>query len=459
MVLGNQNSVTLISNKFRVFSLHNLDQIPQIRRLSKELRHAIQVVGTVMPFRVNQYVIDQLIDWTAVPNDPVFQLTFPQRGMLSTADFDAVSNALIEYGAGSAELKEVVHEIRCRFNPHPAGQQDLNVPVINGQPISGSQHKYDETVLFFPSQGQVCHAYCTFCFRWAQFVGEEELRFAANETVHLNNYLRQHKEVTDLLLTGGDPMVMRFKALDRYIRPLLEPELAHLNSVRIGTKSLSYWPQRFVTDSDADDVINLFKKVVDSGKHLTIMAHINHWQEMESPVFRKAVRRLRGTGAAIRTQSPLIAHINDDPAVWVRMWTEQVRLGMTPYYMFIERDTGAKEYFEVPLYRAWEIYREAIRSVSGLARTARGPSMSAGPGKIEISGVATINGEKVFVLRFIQGRNSAWVQQPFFAKYDEKATWLNDLKPAFGKAEFFYEPQYNALVNGDPNWKQIPYSL
>jgi L-lysine 2,3-aminomutase len=154
---------------------------------------------------------------------------------------------------------------------------------------------------------------------------------------------------------------------------------------------------------------------------------------------------VRDTGAEIRAQGPLLNHINNDPAVWSTLWREQVKLGIIPYYMFVERDTGARQYFEVPLARAWEIYRDAIKNVSGLARTARGPSMSADPGKVEIQGVTEVNGEKVFVLRFIQGRNPDWVQRPFFAKYDEKATWLHDLQPAFGEDKFFFEDEFDAM--------------
>lgn len=71
--------------------------------------------------------------------------------------------------------------------------------------------------------------------------------------------------------------------------------------------------------------------------------------------------------------------------------------------------------------------------------------MSAGPGKIEIQGVTDINGEKVFVLRFVQGRNPDWVQKPFFAKYDENVTWFDQLKPAFGEKEFFFEKEYQSM--------------
>jgi hypothetical protein len=127
------------------------------------------------------------------------------------------------------------------------------------------------------------------------------------------------------------------------------------------------------------------------------------------------------------------------------MWQLQVRLGMVPYYMFVARNTGARHYFAMPLERCWEIYRQALKRLSGLARTVRGPSMSAGPGKVEIQGVSDICGEKVFVLRFIQGRNPDWVQRPFFARYDSKAIWLDELKPAFGKKEFFYSAEYDAM--------------
>ncbi|MBL4689619.1 MAG: lysine 2,3-aminomutase, partial [Nannocystaceae bacterium] len=305
--------------------------------------------------------------------------------------------------------------------------------------LAGMQHKYRETVLFFPSQGQTCHAYCTFCFRWAQFVGLDDMKFQSQEVDDLVAYLGEHKEVSDLLLTGGDPMVMRTKALKTYLEPILSPELAHVQTIRIGTKSVAYWPQRYVTDPDADDLLRLFDRIVASGRHLAIMGHYNHPRELSTPLAAEAIRRIRNTGAQIRMQSPLIAHVNDDVESWASLWRTGVRMGAIPYYMFVERDTGPKAYFEVPLERAWNIFREAYTQVSGLARTVRGPSMSAFPGKVLIDGVAEVNGEKVFVLQFLQARDPAWVRRPFFARYDAKATWLDQLVPAFGEKKFFFE--------------------
>ena len=113
------------------------------------------------------------------------------------------------------------------------------------------------------------------------------------------------------------------------------------------------------------------------------------------------------------------------------MWRTQMRMGMVPYYMFVERDTGPQGYFAVPLSRGHEIFRDAYASVSGLCRTVRGPSMSATPGKVCIDGVVEVAGEKVFALHMIQARNPDLVGKPFFARFDPSAIWLSDLKPAF----------------------------
>jgi KamA family protein len=431
--------------RFKVFTQRDLDKIPQLQRLPEDARFEMRVVSAVLPFRVNEYVINELIDWRRVPEDPIYQLTFPQRGMLTDEHYERMARAYRD-GLDKQALAEVANEIRAELNPHPAGQMELNMPLDrDGNRLDGLQHKYRETVLFFPSQGQTCHSYCTFCFRWAQFVGDKSLRIASSEAEGLHNYLSAHHEVTDLLITGGDPMVMKTKHLKAYLEPLLQPEFDHIQTVRIGTKALTFWPYRFVSDADADELIDLLARLVKAGKHVAIMAHYNHWQELTTDIAHQAIGRLRGTGAQIRSQGPLLAHINDNADDWAKLWNTQVKLGIVPYYMFVERDTGAKAYFEVPLAKAWNIYRDAMQQVSGLARTARGPSMSAGPGKVEVQGVTEINGEKVFALRFVQGRNPDWVQRPFFAKYDEKVTWLGALKPALGADKFFFEDEYQAM--------------
>ncbi len=421
--------------EYRAYNQKSFVKLPQVQQyMSQEDIEDVQLAALVFPFKINNYVAS-LIDWPHYKDDPIFRLIFPHKEMLLPKDYERLKK-LIQSG-DEAELKKAIYEIRMSLNPHPADQM-ANVPEIHGKKLTGSQHKYKETILFFPKQGQTCHAYCSFCFRWPQFTGIDELKFAMKEVELLIEYIKAHPEITDLIFTGGDPLIMSTKLLKSYVEPILEAKIPHLQNIRFGTKALGFWPYRFTSDKDADELMELFKKIVDSGYHLAIMAHFNHYKELQTDVVKEAIKRIQQTGAIIRTQAPILRHINASSDVWAKMWREQVRLGMIPYYMFIARDTGAQHYFGVPLVEAWQIYRDAISAVSGLARTARGPSMSAAPGKIAVSGVSEIEGQKVLVLSMLQAKNPELVDRPFFAKYDEKAQWIDELEPAFAD-KFIFE--------------------
>jgi L-lysine 2,3-aminomutase len=439
---------------YKSYLLHNYKTLPQIAKLPEDLIEAIDVVGSVLPFKTNNYVVENLIDWNRVPNDPIFTLTFPRKDMLRPLHYEKMK-ATLKNGASKSEIRVVANEIRLELNPHPAGQLDHNVPTIDGEKVFGMQHKYRETVLFFPGQGQTCHAYCTFCFRWPQFVGMDELKFASKQAEHLSEYISNNRDVTDVLFTGGDPLIMKTKILEAYIRPLLESGVKNLRHIRIGTKALAYWPFRFLTDDDADDLLKLFSDVKKAGKHLAFMAHFNHPTELKHPAVKGAIEKILGTGAVIRTQSPVMKHINDSPQVWAEMLQKQVALGCIPYYMFVARNTGADHYFSIPLVDVWKLFREAYQLVSGICRTVRGPSMSCLPGKMQILGVNEIGNEKVFTLRFIQGRHPDWVAKSFFAKFDDKATWYTDLKPAFGEEKFFFKDELDKILK--PEEIEIEY--
>jgi KamA family protein len=434
--------------KYQVYARHNLDKIPQFRKISREQVQSIRTVSEVLPFKTNNYVVNELIDWDNYLDDPMYILNFPQKGMLKTKQYRALSE-MIEKNKSKTDLAKYIQELRLHLNPNPAGQMEFNVPTLKGQTLTGIQHKYRETVLFFPTQGQTCHAYCTFCFRWPQFTGLNELKFGMKQTKLVVAYLKENPSVTDILITGGDPMVMKTKILEGYLNAILEADLPQLKTIRIGTKSLSFWPYRYLTDPDADELIDLLQRLNDRGFHMALMAHLNHPRELETDAVQAAISRIRKTGTQIRSQSPLLNHINNDPAIWASMWRKQVNLGIVPYYMFVARDTGTQSYFGVTLERAHHVFNEAYKQVSGIGRTVRGPSMSSGPGKVRIVGIKEVHGEKVFVLEFLQGRNSDWVGQPFFAAFDQEAQWLDDLVPAFGEKEFFYEQEYRKLLKVD----------
>ena len=387
-------------------------------QLPSEQLEALEVVSRVLPFRTNSYVCGELIDWDRVPEDPIYQLTFPQRGMLSDDQYARTQAALDD----PAELERVVLAVRSELNPHPGDQASANVPSVDGVPLGGVQHKYAQTILIFPSRGQTCHAYCSYCFRWPQFVRTDDHKFSSGDTSGVVRYLRAQPEVTDVIITGGDPMTMRSGVLERFLEPLMAPEFAAL-TLRIGTKAPLFRPSRFIDEADADPLLRLIETWAGHFNHLAVMLHVSHPRELSTDAARQAIRRLRDAGAIIRSQAPLTANVNDAADTWISKLSAEVSLGITPYYMFIPRDTGAHDYFAVTLPRALSIYQDAMAEVSGLAKTLRGPVLSTGPGKVR---VLAINDDGTAQVEILQSRYGQPRQPLITAVSDRSGTWLDE---------------------------------
>ncbi|MEQ8763650.1 MAG: 4Fe-4S cluster-binding domain-containing protein [Planctomycetota bacterium] len=414
-------------SKLEAFNRQTIGRLPQWRGLPRALREEVLLASRIFPFRVSRYVCDELIDWRAVPDDPIFRLLFPMREMLP-AGYAARLEELEQVRAPRAAFRLALNDAWAEMNPHPAGQTD-NVPTLDGEPVDGLQHKYRETVLVFPREGQTCHAHCTYCFRAPQFLPlEGEAKFQVDHVESMIRYLKRHEEVSSVLITGGDPMVMRARSLTRYIEPLLE--LEHITSIRIGSKSLGFYPQVVTRDVDAGAKLRLFERITRSGRHLAFMTQFSHPREMETSEVERAIAAIRSTGGVLRSQSPVLRRINDRAEDWRRLWDLQVKLGVVPYYFFQARNTGSEDYFQLSLSRALDIFQDAYRQVTGLGRTVRGVVMSAYDGKVQIVGRSEIAGEPVFVLKFLQARDPDRVGDVFFARQSETAKWVDELELA-----------------------------
>ena len=191
-----------------------------------------------------------------------------------------------------------------------------------------------------------------------------------------------------------------------------------------------------------------------SGRQLALMAHFSHPRELETRAVRQAIRRIVATGAVIRCQAPLVRHVNDSADDVGGDVAHADRLGLVPYYMFVERDTGPKHYFEVPLARALRIFNEAYRQVSGLARTVRGPSMSAtarqGPGH----GRCHRRGREGLRAQVPPGSRPGLGRQGLLRPLRLPGRLVDELDPAFGEAEFFFEHPLREMADGTwrPQW-------
>lgn len=427
---------------YKAYRVHELDNVPGFRGLPTAIKESVRLAALVFPFKVNNYLTNELIDWTNIPDDPIFRLAFPLREMLSPRD----QATLLESRHNKLELDAASTAIRQQLNPNP-GNQKSNVPMFEGRPLEGVQHKYADTVLLFPDAGQTCHCHCSFCFRWSQFVNMKEEKFGCQDISRFYQYVAEHENITDVLLTGGDPMVLSASRLAELVNPLISNErFQHVRNLRFGTKALGFWPYRFISDKDTDQLLRLFERASVAGKHVAFMAHFNHPRELETSAVQTAIGRILSTGAVIRTQGPILAHINDSAAVWRELWEKQLALGLVPYYMFMERDTGARDYFAVPIARALEIYRQSLRGLSGLARTVRGPVMSTTPGKIEVLGVVNLGNQRYFSLRFLRARQERWEHRQFLANYSPTARWIDELTPALNEGKFFFDESEPAVT-------------
>ena len=129
----------------KLYTLRNIDQLPQFQQLEPHAKEALKIVAHILPFRVNNYVAENLIDWNNIPNDPIYQLTFMQKGMLDNSHYDLMKNALADPSVTKGDLASTVYKIRKELNPHPAGQLSSNVPTFEDRPVPGVQHKYKQT--------------------------------------------------------------------------------------------------------------------------------------------------------------------------------------------------------------------------------------------------------------------------------------------------------------------------
>ena len=412
--------VTSTASRYRALTRRDIPALAQRYGIGDSLRDEISVVSQVVPFRVNGYVLDNLIDWNAVPDDPIFRMLFPSADMLAADDFAALA-------AAGTRAAAVAREIQSRLNPHPAGQRELNVAFLDNDVVAGLQHMYRETLLYFPAAGQTCHAFCSFCFRWPQFTGHRDWHIAASGTGPLVAYLTDHPEVQDVLITGGDPLMMSADLLRRDIEELIK--VPTVKTIRIGTKAVSYWPHRFVSDRESAALLKTLELVTASRKALALMLHVTHPRELEPPVAVRAISALEQTGAMLYGQAPMMNGINADPATLSALWMREATSRIIPYYMFLARDTGGRTPFAVPLVQAARIFREAISSVGGLARTVRGPVMSTTPGKLLIDGLVESAriGRPTLSLRFVQARDPALVGRPFTATCSDDADWADGL--------------------------------
>lgn len=361
----------------RVKYIRNIEQVPNIpvSELAKLKRVAERYV-----FRVNDYYLE-LIDWDD-PNDPINQLVIPREEELN------------DWGKLDASNEESVTVAR------------------------GVQHKYRDTVLLLCNE--VCGAYCRYCFRKRLFMDENDE--VTNDVSAGLAYIEKHPEVRNVLLTGGDPLLMSTRRLVEIFEALRA--IPHVEIIRLGSKMPAFDPWRLVNDQALQSAL---RKYSTPEKRICLMAHFDHPREL-TPEAVNGIACFIENGVICVNQCPLIKGVNDDPGVLEEMYRKLSYIGCPPYYLFQGRPTAGNEPYEVPLVRGWQIFAEAMRHGSGLARRARFV-MSHETGKIEIVSVD----QKHIYLRYVRSKYDALRGEFRVYHRDDDAYWLDQLVPIGGQ--------------------------
>lgn len=323
------------NKKYKPRYITSIDRIPQLRA---ENRSGLLSAYGPYAFRTNDYYLS-LIDWDD-PDDPIRKIVIPDIGEID------------DWGELDASNE----------------QRYTRVP--------GLEHKYDSVALLLVND--VCGSYCRFCFRKRLFMKDnDEVHRDVAEAVE---YIREHGEITDVLITGGDPLLMSTRRLDELLATLRTIE--HVDVIRIGSKLPAFDPYRILNDEALQDT---FERHTGPDKRLYLVCHFNHPREMTSQAVA-CLDAVQKRGVMTVNQTPILAGINDGPEVLTELFRRCSANGVPPYYVFQCRPTAGNRPFAVPVERAYKIFETAKMRGSGLAKRAR-LCMSHESGKIEVLGL------------------------------------------------------------------------
>jgi len=351
----------------------DITQVPFFQTLKNWEQEQLLQVTDQFPFRASEHYLS-MIDWEN-PKDPLRRIIFPHPD-----------------------------ELIMGGTQDPSQENQFTVQ-------QGLQHKYPETALLLLSDE--CGGICRFCFRKRLFMNCR--RETIKDYSPALDYIRNHPEVTDVLVSGGDPLILPTPRLKEVIQEIRK--IDHVSIIRIGTKMLAYNPSRITEDQE---FVNLIKSESTAEKKIYFMAHFNHPNEI-SPQSIEAISLLQQTGAVVVNQTPVIEGVNANPSVMTALFRRLAAIGVSPYYVFQCRPTIGNQIYSVPVEQSYQIVHSAFQKCSGLSKRARF-IMSHNTGKIEVVGQ---NRHNIF-MRYHQAADPDDYHKFIISQSNPKARWFDD---------------------------------
>jgi KamA family protein len=341
----------------KVRYISRLDQVPQ---LSASEHETLAPVTERYAFRTNNYYLG-LVDWDD-RDDPIRKIALPSE------------EEMVDWGRLDASDEHLYTK------------------------VPGLEHKYEFTAVLLLSD--VCGGFCRFCFRKRLFMSDSAE--ASRDVTEGLKYIRENPQINNVLLTGGDPLMLATKRLDQVLTDLRAIE--HVKIIRIGTKMPVFNPYRVLNDPE---LLKVLKRHSHQDRRIYMMVHFNHPRELTEEAIR-GIDLLHQAGTITANQTPLLRGVNDDPVVLSELFNQLSYIGVAPYYVFIGRPTQGNRHFLVPIEEAYEIFEQSRMNCSGLAKRAR-LVMSHSTGKVHVLGLT----EDHVYMRYHRA-----------ADYDEKGRFL-----------------------------------
>lgn len=343
-----------------------------IFQLTESEVQGLSQIQESFPMFINPYYLS-LIDLSD-PNDPIRKMSIPSL-------YEAFRKGSLDT---SGELKNTV--------------------------FPGLQHKYKETALILSTNQ--CAMYCRHCFR-KRLVGASESEII-RQLNDITSYIKEHKEITNVLISGGDAFMNSNATIERYLEALCD--IPHLDLIRFGTRVPVVLPQRITSDKELQHILQHYSLV----KRLYVVTQFNHPTEV-TPEAEAAVDLLISQGIPVKNQTVLLNGVNDSARVMGELLKELTSIGVIPYYVFQCRPVaGVKEQFQVPLRTGSEIVRQTMEMQSGMGKCFR-YVMSHVSGKIEILG--SIN-KKEMLFKYHQAQDPCDSGRIFTRSVSSGQCWL-----------------------------------
>ncbi len=355
-------------------NMRKIEQLEHYISFTPRERREIKKIIESHPMLIKQYYLD-LINWND-PNDPIRKMVIPS-------------------------IEE---------NESSGGSFDTSGEYENTK-LRGLQHKYSQTVLILATNE--CASYCRFCFRkrLAGIVTDE----IVTDWDLVVKYIYEHKEITNVLLSGGDPLTLSNDRIATILQKL--SGIQHLKFIRIGTRTPVVYPDRIAKD---DELINMLREYSCENKQLFVITQFNHPREI-TPHSIEAVNRLNDARIIVQNQAVLLKGVNDNPAVMAELQSELTKNGVMPYYIFQCRPVKTvKHIFQVPLYRALDIIEKTKSMLDGPSKKFRF-IMSHETGKIEILGCL----DDYLYFKYHQAKDKLLVGKIFHEKLSKNDCWLD----------------------------------